>query len=266
MTDQGFLFGNTDVVDDDVARNELRLIALNMESPSLERARRQIEWLYETGRNVLVMTEMKIGDGSRHIVKDLESSGFTVTQPQTGPEDRYATLVATKGYEVRPVALSFHTARMVAARLTTHFGELNVIGLYSLTNGMSAESSRNRRAFQEQVVEALRLRLAAEPDVPLLVAGDYNILEPGHQPPSTLFEEHDYEFYRALIALGLVDGYRRIQPDGRDLTWYGPQGGQLLDYALMSPGTGDRLAECRFDHFTRSSKLSDHAALMLTVR
>ncbi|MCX5402279.1 endonuclease/exonuclease/phosphatase family protein [Streptomyces sp. NBC_00102] len=266
MTDQDFLFGNTEVVGDDVARREFRLLSWNMASPSLERARRQVDWLYETERNVIVMTEVKIGDGSRHLTKELESSGFTVTQPRTGPDDRYVTLVATKGFQVRSVPLSFETPRLVAARLTTHFGDLDVIGLYSLTNGMSAESSQNRKAFQEQVVQALRLRLTGEPDVPVLMTGDYNILEPGHQPPCSLFEEHDYEFYRSLIALGLIDGYRRVQPDGRDLTWYGPQGGQLLDYALMSPRAAARLTECGFDDHARSSGLSDHAALVLTAR
>ncbi|MFB8086911.1 endonuclease/exonuclease/phosphatase family protein [Streptomyces sp. NPDC055992] len=265
MNDQDFLFGNTDVVADDIARSQLRMLAWNMASPSLERARRQVDWLYETGRNVIVMSEVKIGEGSRHITKELESSGFIVTKARTGAEDRYMTVVATKGYAVRPLQLSFNTSRVVAARLTTHFGELDVVGLYSLTNGMSVESSRNRKKFQEQLVQALRDRLTTEPDVPMLLTGDYNVLEPGHRPASTLFEEHDYDFYRALIALGLVDGYRHIQPEGRDLTWYGPQGGQLLDYALMSPGAAERLTECGFDHHARSSGLSDHSALLLTA-
>lgn len=262
---QNFLFGDAEAVEDDLARHELRLLAWNLQSPSLERVRRQLTWMYETRSNVLVLTEVKLGDGAAHLAKDLDSNGFTVLRPAHGPDDRYVNVIATKGYDVRPVALPSESPRFSGARLSSHAGELDVVALYSLTNGMTVQSSRSRAAFQQDVLRALAVRLRAEPDVPLLVAGDFNVLEPGHIPSSDLFEEHDYAFYRGLEQLGLLDAYRRLQPDGTDLSWYGPQGGQRLDHAFTSPVLAGRLTECGFDHTARTTRLSDHSALTLTL-
>lgn len=262
--DQGFLFGNPDVVDDDLARTRLRLLALNLQSPGLEKATAQLAWLYPTGCNVLVLTEVKIGDGSAHLIKDLESSGYTVTRPTPGPEDRYITLVASKGYAARLIPLAFDSSRLTAARLTSHLGELDVIGLYSLTNGMSAESSRDRAAFQQRVIDALRQRIEHEPDVPLLLTGDLNILADEPAPARSLFAEHDFAFYRAFGELGLTDAYRHTQPQGTDQTWFGPQGGQRLDHAFLTADLVGHLAACTVDHDTRP-KVSDHSALTLTL-
>ncbi len=262
---QSLLFGNPDVVDDADACTELRLLALNMQSPSLGRSTQQLDWLFATRCNVLVLTEVKVNDVYSHLVKELRSSGFTVMRPEPGVDDPYVALVATKGFAVRPVSLTFSSTRVIATRLTTHLGDLDVIGLYALTNGMNYDSSRQRKAFQTAIIAALRARISAEPAIPLLVAGDFNVLEPGHIPASTLYEEHDYDFYRSFAGLGLVDAYRHVQHEGRDLTWYGPQGGQRLDHAFLSASEIHHLTECSFDHAVRSRKLSDHSALKLTL-
>ena len=263
---QGFLFGNaTDVVDDEVARTELRLLAWNVQSPSLERTRRQLDWLYQSLCNVLVLTEVKAGDGSAHLAKDLESNGFDVHLAELGPGEKYANLIATKGYRLRPLHLGLSSPRLTGVRLAGHLGELDVIALYALTNGMTADSSRARAAFQHQVLAALAERIAAEPEVPLVVTGDFNVLEPGHVPPSTLFEDHDYAFYRALADLGLLDAYRLVRPQGSDLSWYGPHGGQRLDHTFVTAALRGDVADCGFDHQARTSKLSDHSAMTLTL-
>jgi len=263
---QGFLFGDaTDVVDDDVARTELRLLAWNVQSPSLERTRRQLDWLYQSRVNVLVLTEVKTGDGSAHLAKDLESNGFDVHLAALGPGEKYPNLIATKGYRARPLPLGLASPRLTGVRLASHLGDLDVIALYALTNGMTTESSRNRAAFQHQVLAALAERIAADPGVPLVVAGDFNVLEPGHVPPSNLFEEHDYAFYRALADLGLLDAYRLEHPQGGDLSWYGPQGGQRLDHVFLTAALRGDVTDCGFDHHARTSKLSDHSALALTL-
>lgn len=265
MSDQGFLFGNPDVVEDHLALTQLRLLALNMQSPGIERATNQLAWLYPTGRNVLVLTEIKIGDGSAHLIKDLESSGYAVTRPPTTATDRYVTLVASKGFPAELTALSFASSRLTAARLITHLGPLDIIGLYSLTNGMSQDSSRDRSAYQQSVIAALRTRIETEPGIPILVTGDLNVLADEPAPARPLFADHDFAFYNALRDLGLTDAYRHAQPEGIDQTWYGPQGGQRLDHAFLSSALVPHLTECTINHDTRSQRISDHSGLQLTL-
>ncbi|MFI9362044.1 endonuclease/exonuclease/phosphatase family protein [Kitasatospora sp. NPDC053057] len=264
---QDFLFGNPDVVDDELARRELRLVALNIQSPSASRARDLLDWLYRSQSNVMVLTEVKLGEAADLIIKDLESSGFGVARRPAGPDDRYLTVIATKGYSTSPVHLTMDSTRFIGVRLATHFGDFDVLGLYALTNGMSQESSRNRRAFQDQVVDAVRARIAADPSVPLLVTGDFNILEPDRDPLASraLFADHDFEFYRTLGGLGLIDAYRQIHPEGADLTWYGPRGGQRLDHIFISPVAFARVQGVGFEHDVRTKKISDHSALVATI-
>lgn len=263
---QDFLFGAvSDVVDDVVAREELRLLAWNLQSPSRVRVERQLEWIYQTRRNVLIFTELKTGAASEYVAKDLASNGFDVHLAEVYEGERYPNLIAVKGFSVRPIRFAFNTPRLTGLRLSTPRGTLDVIALYALTNGMTVESSYRRAAFQQDVVDALSQRIVEEPRVPILVAGDFNVLEPGHVPRSHLFEEHDYAFYSALTDLPLRDAYRTQQPDGRDVSWCGPHGGQRLDHAFVSSVLTKNLTECQFDHTARTSGLSDHSALTLTL-
>ncbi|MFD7735036.1 endonuclease/exonuclease/phosphatase family protein [Kitasatospora phosalacinea] len=266
MNEQNFLFGNTDVVADDLATRELRLLALNIESPSAARVRRQLDWLYATGANCLVLTEVKVGEGADLLVRELSSSGYTVARPRTGADDKYMTVIATKGYDTTPTPLA-GGPRFHGVRLASHLGTLDVIGLYALTNGMSADSSAKRSAFQHQVIDALADRVRAEPEVPVLVVGDYNVVEPSHGPAASLslFEEHDFDFYRSFSGLGLVDSFRQTHPTATDLTWYGPKGGQRLDHVFTSPQLHAKVASVGFEHDVRTSRLSDHSALLLTA-
>ncbi|MFJ8442795.1 endonuclease/exonuclease/phosphatase family protein [Kitasatospora griseola] len=267
MNEQDFLFGNTDVVADDVAARELRLLALNLESPSAARVRRQLDWLYATGTNCLVLTEVKTGEAADLLVRELSSSGYTVARPPTGADDKYMTVIATKGYDTSPTPLA-DGPRFHGVRLFSHLGPVDVIGLYAPTNGMSADSSAKRSAFQQQVHDALATRIAAEPEIPLLVVGDFNVVEPGHGPAASrsLFEDHDFDFYLDFDRrLGLVDSFRQTHPTATDLTWYGPRGGQRLDHVFTSPQLHARVASVGFEHEVRTSRLSDHSALLLTA-
>lgn len=76
---------------------------------------------------------------------------------------------------------------------------------------------------------------------------------------------HDYAFYRSLAELGLIDAYRRTHPEGADLTWYGPQGGQRLDHIFISPGALPRVRAVGFQHDVRTAKISDHSALVAAL-
>jgi exonuclease III len=267
VSDQDFLFSTQDtVVADDVARSELRLVALNVQSPSAARARTQLGWLYDTEANIQVLTEVKLGDGATLLRKELESSGFTVHLPTVRDGDRYVTMVATKGFTVSAAGLPDVTSRLSAVRLDTHLGPLDLVGLYSLTNGLTSDSSRERSLFQTQVTDLLTGRAAGHGQVPVLLCGDLNILEPGDTSAHHLFAAHDFTFYGAFAKLGMADVYRHTQPDGTDMSWFGRDGGQRLDHVFLTRGLLGGVADCWFDHSSRTSKLSDHSALRLTLR
>jgi len=129
--------------------------------------------------------------------------------------------------------------RVAAVDLITDTTTVRLVGVYGPTNGMTAENSHRRREFQSRFL--------------------------GYRPHLPAFEDHDYAFYTGLLALGLRDAYRELNPSGDDHSWINPRfGSQRLDHSLVSVGAGE-LRACAYDHTTRSDDLSDHAALLTTI-
>lgn len=261
---QGMLFGATSVEDgtvEDGPVDELRVCALNVNSPNPSRAQRIVNWLLATKSNTLVLTEMQPSDGGRHILACLQAEGFITACTPGWKDTRYFAVVATRGVEANPVQPAGFDPRIAAADVTTNDTTVRLVGIYGPTNGMTSESSHRRREFQHRILDYL-----AQINMPALcVVGDLNVVEPDHRPHLPAFEEHDYAFYTGLLALGLRDAYRELNPSGDDHSWINPRfGSQRLDHTLVSAEAGE-IRTCTYDHTIRSDDLSDHAALLTTI-
>lgn len=269
MTDdawQGMLFGSTTVADPSVEdvetdADELRVCALNVNSPSAARGQRIVDWLLATRSNVLVLTEMRPSDGGRHILTCLQAEGFTTTCAPGWTSASYLTAIATRHVDTTRVTPAGFDPRIVAVDIATHSAQTRLVGLYGPTNGMTDESSTRRREFQSRFLDYLG-------DITtdaLCVIGDLNVIEPDHDPHIPAFRDHDYAFYTGLLDAGLRDAFRDQHPTGREHSWFSPRlGSQRLDHCLVSTGAGD-IRTCALDHSTRSNDLSDHAALHTTL-
>ncbi len=261
---QGMLFGTTEAeVDTDEGGpvDELRVCALNVNSPNPSRAQRIVNWMLATKSNTLVLTEMQPSAGGRHILTCLQAEGFTTTCTPGWKDTRYFAAIATRGIETAPVEPVGFDPRIAAVDLATEHTTVRLVGVYGPTNGMSAESSHRRREFQRHLLDYL-----TQVNTPALcVAGDLNVVEPDHRPHLPAFEDHDYAFYAGLLGLGLRDAYRELNPSGGDHSWISPRfGSQRLDHSLIGAGAGE-IRTCAYDHTTRREDLSDHAALLTTI-
>ena len=260
---QGMLFGT---ITDDEAENEdptgeLRICALNVNSPSLDRAQRLVTWLVKTRCNTLVLTEMQPSDGGLHILACLTAEGFTTTCAPGWQDSRYFAAIATRYVATTPVRPAGFDPRIVAVDLATGDLAARLVGVYSLTNGMTAESSQRRRVFQHRLLDYLAQ--VAGPG--LCIAGDLNVVEPDHRPHLPAFEQHDYAFYTGMLSLGLRDAYRELNPLGQDHSWTSPRlGGQRLDHCLVGAAAGT-IRTCTYDYTTQQENLSDHAALLTVI-
>jgi exonuclease III len=63
---------------------------------------------------------------------------------------------------------------------------VRLVGLYVPSCARGARRNESKRAFQAAVIEALP-RLVAAVDLPVVVAGDLNVVEPGHRPRHPVF-------------------------------------------------------------------------------
>ena len=113
-----------------------------------------------------------------------------------------------------------------------------------------------------------RLRRRASPasaGIPAIVAGDLNILEPGHQPRYPFFAPFEYDFYQALAgAHGLTDAFRHLHPTTPNTAGSaGPATATGTTTRFCSRTLSDLITDCRYLHQPRQDKLSDHSALTI---
>jgi exonuclease III len=260
---QGMLFAG---LDDDPAEQpaaaggRLQVCALNVGNPSPPRAQQLLTWLTGTRRNALVLTELRPADGCRLLISGLAAAGYDTHLPARWGDSQHFTLLATRDLDHHQLDTAFDP-RTVAVDLTGTTGTARLVGLYGPTNGMTPGSSDRRRVFQKQFLD----HLAAIWRTDLVLAGDLNVVEPGHQPHLPTFQDHDYGFYTGLLEAGLYDAFRTLHPGQTAHSWLSDRfGAQRLDHILAAPGAGT-LTECDYDHTPRTLGYTDHAAHLATL-
>ncbi|MFT4043841.1 MAG: endonuclease/exonuclease/phosphatase family protein [Gordonia sp. (in: high G+C Gram-positive bacteria)] len=264
MTDgmQGMLFGTIqEPSDSESDRETIRVCALNVQSTGESRAQRLADWLLSTRSQIVVLSELQSNAGADLLLSCLDAEGYEVTYPPARRAAKYFVAVATKGF----TSSTFETPpelgpRVVAVRIQLPGETLAITGIYAPTNGMTHDSSLQRQRFQK---ESLSWLAQAATIGPLLVAGDLNVLEPGHSPHIEGFNEHDYNFYSGITALGLDDAFRVINPDKIEHSWISERyGSQRLDHAFITR-RAFKVTGSWYDHQTRAEGLSDHAAMFI---
>ena len=251
----------------------LSLLTVNVGAPSLERAQRQLEWLAGRLEDVVVLTETKGTAGSQFLADAFTTAKYSVTFPEHGPGELGVMIVSKVSTAVDPLgaALDYLPAR--AARVvvdTTTAGPLRVVGAYVPARDATAEKPERKQTWIERFHTALDTTAS---DVPLLLLGDLNVLEPAHTPPHRgQFAPFEYDFYTGLTQRhGLVDLFRHLHPERVEHSW--ARHGELgyrYDHAHAAKFVADRLTSCEYVHETREvmqdgSRLTDHSGLAVRV-
>ena len=252
------------------------VLTWNVQHASAARAAQQAAWLArQPAADVLVLTEVSPSAGGQALVQALRGHGYQTHTPpastRTGNGDYQVVLAARTGRlhplpGVRPTCLPH---RLLAARLHTPTLTLGLVGLYVPSRGPQGQRNRAKRAFQEAVAALLpRLPCLVGQGSPLVVCGDLNVLEPGHQPAHRgVFAAWEYAFYQAFTASGYVDAFRHLHPAAVAHSWYGRRSGAgyRFDHAFITAAHASQLAACAYLHAPRLAGLSDHAALLTAL-
>jgi exodeoxyribonuclease-3 len=242
----------------------LSLLTFNIGNPSPERARRQLAWLIRRDEHVLILTETKASTGCRFLAGAFTASGYAVHFPEPGPGEYGTMIVSTVAATPDRFGdrVGYLPTRAAAVILPTPGGPLRVIGLYVPARDASIEKTERKRKWLAACDAALAATVS---EMPAVVLGDLNILEPGHRPSYPFLAPFEYDFYRALgDAHDLTDAFRHLHPRDAEYSWVGRAGdGYRYDHAFCSHALASRITACDYLHQPRRDKLSDHSALTM---
>lgn len=252
-----------------------RVLTWNVQHAAASRTHQQARWLAAADPpDILVLTEVAVGETGRLLARLLGEFGYTVHLPEAGL-DRYRVLLACRTGVLDVVSetgMEFLPHRCLAARIKLPETVVGVVGLYVPSRGPREQRNVAKRGFQDAVAAALpglvtRLDVAG----PVVVTGDLNVVEPDHHPRYPVFGQWEYHFYRSFTQAGFIDAFRITHPTGMDYSWFGrPSGngqrnGYRFDHTFVTAAHTAAIRDCRYLHTIRETGLSDHAAMTLTL-
>jgi exodeoxyribonuclease-3 len=250
----------------------LSLITVNVGAPSLDRAQRQLRWLADRPEQVLVLTETKATAGSQYLAEAFTAAGYAVTFPDHAPGELGVMIVSKLAITPDPLgaAMDFLPARAAGVVVDTTDGPLRIVGAYAPSRDATVEKTERKKTWIQRFGHALDTTAS---EVPLLLLGDLNVLEPTHQPAHHgQFAPFEYAFYTDLTDRhGLVDLFRYLHPGRVEHSWARrPELGYRYDHVHGSRALVERLVSCEYVHETRQaspdgSRLTDHSGLAVRV-
>ena len=241
---------------------DISLFCWNIGNPSIERAKRQVEWLKDRPESFFILTETKNSAGCLFIKNYFQGIGYYVVFPDIEGKE-YGTMLVSK-YPLEESTFSSHISclpfRAASARIALPNGVLEIIGLYVPSRDKSIKKIKRKKDFLKNVIEALK---SAPTSHFRIILGDFNILEPDHSPHYSFFENWEYDFYQHLINNQLKDAFRSVSPNLEEYSWVGRTGdGYRYDHCFVSENILSTVENCFYFHKPRNIRLSDHSAII----
>jgi exodeoxyribonuclease-3 len=229
-----------------------------------------IAWLQTHQPDALCLQETKTED-SGFPAADIESAGYRAVF--TGQKTYNGVAILSKVNATDPVMAIPNFDDPQKRALAVTMNDVRVVCLY-VPNGQSVGSDKYqyKLAWLQAVTTWLKNELAAHPK--MVVVGDFNIAPADidvHDPKAwegqVLCSDAEREALRLLLAIGLQDGLRLIEPDAQLFTWWDyrmnafkRKMGLRIDHVLVSSVLAAKCRACSVDlEPRRHERPSDHA-------
>lgn len=240
--------------------DSLAVLTLNVCSPSLARAERQLEWLDERPEHVFVLTEISGGAGSELLAARLRRAGWWVHASTPRERERGVMVGSRVAIGSDGPGLTTYIPERVQ---TVSIGGIEVIGVYAPSRDESIEKTARKRRFLAELLTAVGERRPAR----TILIGDLNIVERSGRGADRVFQDWEYELYEELPAIGWIDAYRALHADRLELSWVDGEGrGYRFDHTFITADLRERLGRCEYVHETREHDLSDHSAMVIELK
>lgn len=237
----------------------------NIANPSLERARKQTEWFRKRKEDIFVLTEAKKSQGCVFIKKYFEAYGYYVIFPYIKDKE-YGTMIVSKFPATEMVLedMNFIPSRVARIKISFSGNDLEIIGVYVPSRDTSEKKVKRKKLFLETLLSALN---TIPSNGRRIICGDFNVLEPMHQPRYSFFQDWEYQFYNQLSQYKLKDAWRFLYPKKQEYSWIGKTGdGYRYDHCFISDDLLPAVKNSFYLHEPRQQKLSDHSALITKLQ
>jgi exodeoxyribonuclease-3 len=244
----------------------ISILTVNVGAAAITRAGDMLRWLAARPEDVFLLTETSNGTGTAYVLERFRRAGFAVVHTPDSNGDRGTALVSRVRVARRLSGLSGITipGRVAAAVLTTQ-PVVAVLGVYVPSRDRSADKTEKKQAFVESFLKALD-ELPKGLRGRLVVGGDYNVIARTHRPLHPGFLPFEFGLLEQLAAHGLVDAHDQCSPGEQPHSWIGRTGdGYRYDYFHVGQELAGHIASCAYLHETREQRLTDHAAVTLTL-
>lgn len=257
----------------------LTLMTLNIGNPSIQRVKRQIEWIEQRAEDVYVLTETKVSEGCSFLEQHFGKSGKTLFDFGKEPEFNVYFPKSTTGdlgvmilskFPIIKINNIFYNNNCYYSRsfdIVIDFNgrDIGIIGLYVPSRDASEEKVTRKKQFVVDFLQYIKAR-ENEEKCPYIVCGDLNVLEKTHIPHYFTFQKWEYEFYDRFQHFGFVDAFRLLHPTENEYSWVGrTNDGYRYDHIFVSKEIQKQVIECEYIHETRIIPITDHSAMLLKM-
>lgn len=254
----------------------LKVMSLNIGNPSIDRAKKQVNWIESREEDVFVLTETKNSEGCNYIESYFSQHGYTlftfnsnisynVSFPKSQTRDLGVMIISRlpikKTYSFFDEKNIYH-ARLLEVDIEYDKRSIHIMGVYVPSRDRSDAKINRKKTF---LLETMK-RVSTLKDSPCIICGDFNILEKNHIPHYNTFFDWEYDFYHDFNKYYFIDAFRHCHPDMNEYSWVGrTNDGYRYDHCFISKNYGKNIKDCFYVHESRKLSLTDHSAIVLDL-
>ncbi len=238
-----------------------------------------IEWLQQTGCDVLGLQELKMdNDANAKLIAEFTAIGYNYVY---NGQKTYNGVALISKSPLENVVLDIPNYDDVQKRvIAATINGVRVICAY-FVNGESLESAKYQ--YKLQWLAQLTQYVAREIQIysELVLLGDYNIApevrdtyDANIWEDGVLCSEPERDAFNRLLALGLTDSFRHFNQEDRQYTWWDYRNmafrrkqGLRIDHLLVTDDLLARTESCVIDTAPRKlERPSDHTPVILSIK
>ena len=251
----------------------MRIITCNLNGIRSAASKGFFSWLEKQNADVVCVQELKAQE--KDVIPTYqEAAGLTGTfHYAQKPGYSGVGIYARRQPDTVRIGWGWPDADSEGRYLRADFGRLSVISMYLPSGSSSEERQRVKYQFMAKLLPELKALRSSRRHV--VLCGDWNIAHTkkdiknwrGNQKNSGFLPEERDWLTRVFDEVGLVDAFRRVNPEAEQYTWWSFRGqawakdvGWRIDYQVVTPGLAKLATQTAI---YKEERFSDHAPLRI---